>query len=255
MTSVVILGYGNVGKHLCSGFHKASDVTVKQVYNRKSIRLTSEVKEIPFTTDLTALETADVYIIAIPDDAITSFSEGIPLKDALVVHTSGSVPMEILADKNRKGVFYPLQTFSKASKVDFADIPICIEAEKPSDLQLLRKLGNALSKKVVEISSEERAKLHLSAVFVNNFVNHLYYMSEAYLNENHIDFDLLKPLIAETARKMEHLTPTKAQTGPAKRNDQKTIEKHLKLMGPSPMATLYKQFTDAIQRTTKSKSN
>ena len=155
--------------------------------------------------------------------------------------------MHILSNENRKGVFYPLQTFSKNSLVAFKEIPICIEASVTSDLKILKELGESLSEKVIEINSEERSKLHLAAVFVNNFTNYLYRISNEILAESKLPFDLLKPLIAETARKIETLSPKDVQTGPAKRNDLKTIEKHLYLLKDSPYKQLYQQLTEAIQ--------
>jgi len=165
-----------------------------------------------------------------------------------VVHTSGSVAMETLSKNNRKGVFYPLQSFSKNRAVDFSEIPLCVEASDTSDLILLNKLGNKISNNVTEISSEERKKLHLSAVIVNNFVNYLYQVGSDLLSEAFLSFDLLKPLIKETALKIENLTPSEAQTGPAKRNDKKTIEKQLHLLKDSPHQKLYAEMTEAILR-------
>ena len=124
--------------------------------------------------------------------------------------------MDALSDRNRKGVFYPLQTFSKNRKLKFKKIPVCIEASNTSDLKLLMKLGLSLSKNVVEVNSEERSKLHLAAVFVNNFVNHMYAIGGEILQDNHLSLNLLKPLITETASKVKRLTPSEAQTGPAK---------------------------------------
>jgi len=225
--NIVILGFGNVAQHLLRAFLNSDEVTVVQIYNR------SEIIDPPIencTTTLSDLIPADVYIIALPDDAIPDFSEKLPFKNKLVVHTSGSVPMNLLSEKNRNGVFYPLQTFSKDRTVDFKSIPICIEASNAEDLLTLKKVGNSISEKIVEINSKQRQKLHLAAVFVNNFTNHLYHISEEIIAENHLDFDLLKPLILETAQKMDALSPSQAQTGPAKRNDKKTIENHLQLL-------------------------
>ncbi|MEM7086907.1 MAG: DUF2520 domain-containing protein [Bacteroidota bacterium] len=225
--NIVILGYGNVAQHLVRAFLTSNEVTVGQIYNR------SEISDPPIkncTTTLSNLIEADVYIIALPDDVVSEFSEKLPFTNKLVVHTSGSVPMSLLSEKNNKGVFYPLQTFSEDRLVDFKSIPICIEAMNPSDILVLKKLGNSISERMVEINSEQRRKLHLAAVFVNNFTNHLYHISEEIIAENHLDFDLLKPLILETAQKMDSLTPGQAQTGPAKRNDKKTIENHLRLL-------------------------
>lgn len=247
MIRIVFLGFGNVGYHLCNAFQKSNTVSVCQVYNRSVISLPSEVATVPFTTHLSEIVEADVYIIAIPDDAIAAFSETLSFQNKLVVHTSGSVPLTALSEKNRKGVFYPLQSFSKNSVVTFSEIPICIEAEEASDIVLLQTLGEALSEKVTVITSEERLKLHLAAVFVNNFVNHMYSISSAILEENQLPFSLLQPLIAETARKVETLTPDEAQTGPAKRNDTKTIEKHLHLLGNGSNRTVYQEITKAIQ--------
>ncbi len=253
MIQVAFLGFGNVNYHLCNSLCNNDYISVNQVYNRNKILFSSELEKIPFTTALSELKNADVYIIGIPDDAISPFSERVPFENKLVVHTSGGAEMAALSSKNRKGVFYPLQTFSKKSEVDFKKIPICIEAENASDLKLLKQLGETISEKVVEINSEERAKLHVAAVFVNNFVNYLYHIGHEIVSENNISFDLLKPLIAETARKMESILPKEAQTGPAKRNDLKTIEKHLHLLQDSPYNQLYQQLTKAIQTTAHGK--
>lgn len=248
MIKVVFLGFGNVNSHLFNTLNKSTEVSILQVFNRNQIRINSPFENIPFTDDILRIVDADVYIIGIPDDAISSFSESLAFQNKLVVHTSGGAAMNTLSSKNRRGIFYPLQTFSKQRKVDFKNIPICIEAENPDDLQTLRKLGKTISENVVEISSEKRAKLHLAAVFVNNFVNHLYEIGGEILNEEGLPFDLLKPLIAETASKIKTLTPEEAQTGPAKRNDKKTIEKHLHLLADSPYTKLYELFTEQLNQ-------
>jgi predicted short-subunit dehydrogenase-like oxidoreductase (DUF2520 family) len=246
MIHVCFLGFGNVNYHLCKAFVKAKNVSVVQIYNRSKVDSVSFLKGIPITTKLSELKEADVYIIGIPDDAIASFSETLPFQNKFVIHTSGGVATEVLSEHNRKGVLWPLQTFSKSREVAFKTIPLCLEASTASDLQLLKQLGKEISSKIVEISSQERATLHLSAVFVNNFVNHLYRVSERILKDKNIDFELLKPLILETAHKVETLSPSEAQTGPAKRNDTKTIEKHLHLLKETPHRELYKILTQAI---------
>lgn len=246
MIEVIILGYGNVGFHLTNALDKVSKVSVIQVYNKNlSISNTDPI----YTSSLHDLKKADVYIIALPDDTISMFSESLPFKDQLVVHTSGGVSLTELSERNKKGVFYPLQSFSKNQEVSFDNIPICVEAESESDLKLLRDLGEAISNKVVEINSEERAKLHLAAVFVNNFVNYLYIIADDLVNNSSLEFQLLQPLIEETAKKIKLLPTYVAQTGPAKRNDTQTIEKHLHLLKDSPHIGLYQEFTKAIQNT------
>ncbi len=248
MVKIVLFGAGNVATHLCSVFNKTSGIEVIQVYNRNLNSLSGLPENIQKITSISEIKEADIYIIALPDDVISDFSENLPFINKLVVHTSGSVAMEALSNKNRKGVFYPLQTFSKNRAIDFSEIPICVEASDASDLILLKKLGNKISKNVSEISSEERKKLHLSAVILNNFVNYLYQVGSDLLSEANLSFDLLKPLIKETALKIENLTPSEAQTGPAKRNDKKTIEKQLHLLKDSPHQKLYAEMTEAILR-------
>lgn len=246
MIKVIILGAGNVASHLCRAFDDSKEISVIQVYNRNKNSLYSLSPKINTTTCLLDIKEADIYIIAIADDAIKSFSKSLPFTNKLVVHTSGSKALNKLAAKNRKGVFYPLQTFSKNQGIDFSEIPICLEAENKNDLKLLEELGNAISKNVQVINSEERSKLHLAAVFVNNFVNYLYEVGSDLLLEDSLSFDLLKPLIKETAYKIENLNPSKAQTGPAKRNDKKTIKNHLHLLKNSPYQKLYAEMTEAI---------
>ena len=249
MIRIVILGAGTVATHFCKAFLASDTCEVIQVYSRKKISLKSVPAYLNTTTSLSKIKEADLYIIAIPDDAIIVFSETLPFKNKLVAHTSGSVAMKKLSSNNRKAVFYPLQTFSKDREVNFSQIPICIEAESSSDLTLLKKLGKAISEKVSVINSSEREKLHLAAVFVNNFVNHMYTIGSEILSEENISFDLLKPLIAETAKKIETLSPKKAQTGPAKRNDIKTIEKQMRLLKSSTNNDLYNKLTKAIFET------
>ncbi|MBV1923300.1 MAG: DUF2520 domain-containing protein [Flavobacteriaceae bacterium] len=246
MIKMVLIGTGNVANHLYKAFETSKEASFIQVFGRNKKALKSFSKKTATSDSLTKIKEADVYIIAISDDAITSFTEKLPFKNRLVVHTSGTVAMNVLSDKNRKGVFYPLQTFTKNRVVDFSNIPLCIESENASDLKLLQRIGASISEKVEEINSEERKKVHVSAVIVNNFVNHLYFIGSDLLEKNNLSFDLLKPLIFETALKMESHQPKDAQTGPAKRNDLKTIENHLNQLEESPYKDLYIQLTKSI---------
>ncbi len=249
MISIVVIGFGNVGRHLCEAFQKAEDAALVQIYNRSEIFLPESLQSVQVTHSISDLVKADIYLIALPDDIIPEFSTKLPKNSSLVVHTSGGVSINKLNYHKHRGVFYPLQSFSKSRKPEFKKIPICIEAELKSDLELLRELGACISKKVVEITSEERSRLHLSAVFVNNFVNHLYHISDSLLEEADLDFDLLKPLIRETAMKIEAMSASEAQTGPASRGDTKTLEKHLHLLKDSPYKEIYERLTVSIQET------
>lgn len=247
MIKVVLIGYGNVNSHLLKALSNSKKIVVAQVYTRSKVQLPVAHQSIPHTQDLNSLKEADVYIMAISDDAILDFSKNLPLNDKLVVHTSGGVSIDNLSKKNRRGVFYPLQTFSKNKSVNFKSIPICIEADNSKDKALLWTLGEAISDRVVNINSDERAKIHVAAVFVNNFVNYLYHIGQDILEEDGIPFDILSPLIQETAKKIEDLSPEKAQTGPAKRSDQKTIEKHRQLVNNKSYKEVYDLLTKLIQ--------
>ncbi len=249
MIRIVILGTGNIGSHLLAAFENVSAIEVVQVYNRSEKGL----REIRFrgskTTQLDQLMEADCYIIAVPDDSVSQISNTLAFENRLVVHTSGSVALSELNPKNRQGVFYPLQTFSKNRKVCFNEIPICIEASDQKDLELLKTMARTISSSVYEIDSEKRKHLHLAAVFVCNFVNHLYQIGYEITENNQLPFSILKPLIKETASKIERDTPMDMQTGPAKRNDTTTMKKHLDLLDITIQKDLYKLLSQAITET------
>jgi len=246
MQKVVLLGFGNVGFHLAKAFEASSTIELVQVYNRNNSAFFSEIKANTTTVISEINQDAVIYIVAIPDDSIHEFTSSLPLKNKLVVHTSGSAAMHTISDGNRKGVFYPLQTFSKSTAVAFKNIPILIESEHEEDAEILNIVASKISNTVAIVSSKQREKIHLSAVFVNNFVNELYHISEEILAENKLDFKLLQPLILETAAKVTRLSPKEAQTGPAKRNDEKTIKKHLHLLHGKQSKKIYKMLTEAI---------
>lgn len=245
MISVVILGSGNVAHHLTRVFLHNENVKVKQLYARSIEKIQSFESSVSITDNIALLSKADVYILAISDDAIAEVSSFLPDK-AFVVHTSGSVSMDTLKNVGSKGVFYPLQSFSKDKEVDFNKVPVCVEAEEEHHLQLLEKLANIITKKVFRINSLQRSKLHVAAVFVNNFVNHMYTIGNDICNTFEVPFEVLHPLIEETAAKIQHINPKEAQTGPAKRNDQKTIQRHLNDLDKQQQE-IYNLITKSIQ--------
>lgn len=249
MISIVILGAGNVATHLYKAFYKSENVIVKQWYNRHLKAIDFYKNKVAVTDDLLSLEKADVYIIAVSDDAIAGLSSQLPFENRLVVHTSGSVSLHDLGKKLRRGVFYPLQTFSKDADIDFSKVPVCIETIDKNDFNTLKKLAEAIGSPSYRVNSEQRGSLHLAAVFANNFTNQLYRIAHEITEATRTDFDILKPLILETATKVQTLSPFMAQTGPAKRNDKKTIKKHLKKLEHSPHKEVYELLTASIQRT------
>ena len=248
MISVTLVGSGNVAHHLAKAMANAPNV----VLDRWVVRTPSSVL-IDINTTLSEKfdepSSSQIIILAISDDAITDYSASLNQSDALLVHTSGSVNLHHMDKKHRRGVFYPLQTFSKNKPLEFSSIPICIEALQKEDLNLLTALADALGCKSRVISSEQRLALHLAAVFVNNFSNQMYRIAHEITDGARLDFDLLKPLILETAMKVQDLSPYQAQTGPALRKDQKTIKRHLKQLEKENHRLIYELITKSIQQT------
>jgi predicted short-subunit dehydrogenase-like oxidoreductase (DUF2520 family) len=249
MITVTLIGAGNVAHHLYKAFSISKKATVNQWYNRHLEQLQMFKNDVDVVDDIKLLKEADVYIIAISDDAVAKLSEQLPFSDKLVVHTSGSVNLHHLDKKNRRGVFYPLQTFSKDAELNFSDVPICIEVEHKADYHVLKDLANAITSPYHRVNSPQRAALHLAAVFVNNFTNQLYRVAHEITESEGVDFNILKPLIKETAKKIDTLSPYMAQTGPAKRNDKKTIKKHLASLDKDIHKDIYKLLTKAIKET------
>lgn len=246
MIRLTIIGSGNVAQHLIQTFSKSAENELVQVFSRQPEVVSHLITSDKIISDLNQLTAVDVTIIAVTDDAIINVANQIPFENQLVVHTSGSVPMNALHNKNRKGVFYPLQTFSKTKEVDFKTIPICIEAENESDLEQLILLAKSISNSVNNVNSEQRKALHIAAVFVSNFTNHLYHIGSEICKENNLSFDILKPLIQETANKILTLSPQEAQTGPAKRQDTQTINTHLHFLTDEHQKEIYKMLTKSI---------
>ena len=249
MIPVVILGGGNLAFHLAKAFAHNNNVSLLQVYNRTLANIKELEKFAPITDSIENLVPASIYIIATSDNAIANLSRSIENSTSLVVHTSGALNMDTL-NSVKKGVFYPLQSFTKDKKVNFESIPLCLETENREDYLLLENLARAISKKVYPMTSEQRKKLHIAAVFVNNFVNYMYGMGEKICLENKIPFEVLLPLIHETAKKMETLTPMEAQTGPAIRKDDKTIALHKQALNAEQLI-IYELLTEAILKKNK----
>ncbi|WP_458626038.1 Rossmann-like and DUF2520 domain-containing protein [Winogradskyella sp. PC D3.3] len=249
MKSIVLLGAGNVATHLYKAFSNSENIVITQWYNRTRASISSYANEVAITDSLEELKEADIYIIAVSDDSIAQLSTDLPFTNRFVVHTSGSVAMHDLDKKNKIGVFYPLQTFSKEAEIDFSEVPICIEVFEKENLQLLKDLAKAVGCKSHKITTEQRQTLHLAAVFVNNFTNQLYRIGHEICETKNIEFKIMHPLIEETAKKIQQMSPFRAQTGPAKRNDEKTIKRQLKLIEKDEHETIYKMLTSSIKKT------
>ena len=246
MISISIIGSGNVAQHLIKAIVKSDQLELVQVFARNPENISHLISSDKITSEIAALKEANLYIISVSDDAIQSVSNSLVFSDKLVAHTSGSVAMEDLNDFNRKAVLYPLQTLSKKKEVDFTSVPLCIEAQNEADLHLLTKVASRLSNHVYNVNSDQRKSLHVAAVFVSNFTNHLYKIGNDICTEHQVPFEILKPLIAETAKKIQTLDPADAQTGPAKRNDSTTINKHLAILTDENQKEIYKILTKSI---------
>ncbi len=255
MIKIIIIGSGNVAQHLIRTFSNtpalSSKIELVQVFSRKKETLIPLIDSTKIETDIRFLSEADLYIIAVSDDAIASVSAQLPFTNRLVVHTSGAASLRLLDGKNRKGVFYPLQSFSKDKWVDFKKIPICLEGENKHDFTVLNTVAKAISDAVFTIDSQQRRALHVAAVFVNNFTNHLYQMGQDICTEHQVSFEILKPLILETAQKIMVLTPEESQTGPAKRKDIETITTHQSFLSNDNQKIIYKILTQSIQNNGK----
>jgi predicted short-subunit dehydrogenase-like oxidoreductase (DUF2520 family) len=250
---ISFIGSGNLAWHLAPALDNAG-YTVREVYSRNYKHAQALVgrlyqAEVKTSTDFSTSKST-LFIIAVSDDAIRELASEIILpKDALLVHTSGSQPLSALgfATTQNIGVFYPLQTFSKAKKVDFNDIPIFIESENTETGKVLFKMAKAISKQVKQISSEDRKALHVAAVFASNFTNHILTLSKQILESNNLSFEMIKPLIVETINKSLSIGPNNAQTGPAKRGDMEILDHHMEfLKDDETLAEIYRLISQDI---------
>ncbi len=224
VNNILIIGSGNISWHLEKGF-KAKGINVNVLNARDFLNNEISYKELFLNSDLVIIAVID-SVISILANRI--FQKGLISDNQILVHTSGSIGMEVLENnKTKYGVFYPLQTFTKGKEVDFSIIPFCIEANNPICLENLKRIASLLSNNIYEINSIQRKKIHISAVFACNFVNHLLGIAKSELDKESIPFEILFPLIDETISKAKISNPFSVQTGPAKRKDIKTMESHL----------------------------
>ena len=253
-TSVVFVGAGNLATNLANAFYRKG-FRVAQIYSRteESARTLAQAVEADYTTSLAGVTPdAQLYVVSLKDDALVELLPQIVAGKGkgLWVHTAGSIPMDIWKGQvERYGVFYPLQTFSKSRLLDFSEIPVFVEGSSEEEVNFLKQIASALSRRVLVATSEQRLHLHLAAVFTCNFTNHMYALAELLLQRYNLPFDVMLPLIDETARKVHELSPRLAQTGPAVRYDTGVIGKHLDMLADdSEVQRLYRLLSDDIHR-------
>jgi len=256
---IVLVGAGNVATHLARAWHSAG-VHIMQVYSRHyaaAATLANEVEASPLT-DVAGIDaSASAIIFSLRDNSYHEVLEKINLQGTLLLHTSGSLDMDILkAASDRIGVIYPLQTFNKHNSIDLSTTPFLLETAAAADMPGVEKLASLITKNIFHTSSAQRATLHISAVFSCNFVNYLYTVAEELLNEKNLSLDLIRPLIMETAQKVMTALPSKVQTGPAQREDTLIIGKHIQCLNNKPeYLKLYKNLTEKIINRKKENQN
>ncbi len=250
MVSISIIGFGNVAQHLAKALSKSPEIQLIQIYSRSRKKVPKGILA-PVVNHLEELLPADLYLICVADDAIATLSESLAFSGKLVAHTAGALSFTVLSDTNRRAVFYPFQSFSKNHEIEFSEVPICLDCEIQSDYVILEKVAAALSAKSYKISSDQRKALHVCGVFVNNFSNYMYRIAADICQEQQLPFELLLPLISETANKVKELAPTEAQTGPANRGDQKTIASHLEFLKSDKHKKIYQLLSEFIENERK----
>lgn len=254
--SIVFIGAGNLATQMALAFLKQEGIDITQIYSRteKSAKELADKCKCAYTNDILDIRNdADYYIYAVKDDALGELIDNISIDTGIHAHTAGSVPMRIFEKKRTNhGVFYPLQTFSKNKSVRFDNIPIFMEANSDEALRNLTHLAQKISSKVTTCNSTQRQAIHLAAVFCCNFTNHLFNIADNILKSNELPFEYLLPLIQETVDKLQTLSPTDAQTGPAVRYDKNVISKHLKALENMPNEqTIYELLSKNIHKTNK----
>lgn len=248
---ISIIGAGNLGAHLVKGF-LTSGSEIVQVFSRdieKVAGLAHQAGAKPIDNFSNLDKNVDLVILAVHDDVIPEIAGEIRkhLTHQMIVHTAGSVTSLILHHDGNYGVLWPVQSFSKGRAVDWKSIPILITGNNSTALDILTEAAGLLSNKVKVVSDQERIALHLSATIANNFSNHMFAIAEKVVVDNGLDFELLKPLIQETARKVMDLPPAAAQTGPAIRQDEDTMAKHRQLLLENPeIMRLYNAISEHI---------
>jgi predicted short-subunit dehydrogenase-like oxidoreductase (DUF2520 family) len=248
---IVIIGSGNVaailGRKFLAAGHRIVQIMSRNATAASELAYEWDTESANYMSLLN--KQADVYIITVSDSAIEEVASQIQLPGKVVAHTAGGVSKDILRNmSSHYGVFYPLQSLRRET-IHLPDTPVFFEASDPVAEQVLRKLADTISfQKPVAADGDQRLKLHVAAVFVNNFTNHLFSLAENYCRQEGIDFKQLIPLIRETVQRLQNASPAATMTGPAARNDRDTIEKHLALLQSYPqMHHIYRVMTESIQ--------
>jgi predicted short-subunit dehydrogenase-like oxidoreductase (DUF2520 family) len=245
---ITIIGTGNVATHLALGLHNARHQIIQVIGRNKDKAQELALKvNAKATNSLEQLSTStQVVLLCITDNAIEDVAQMLPKANYLLLHTSGSIPIDALKSAQHFGVFYPLQSFSKNVPLNLKEIPFCLEANNSDTMETIKDLASTLSDHIYFLNSHERKQCHLAAVFANNFTNHMYTLAADILSKNKLPFEIIQPLIDETANKIKTTAPKDAQTGPAKRQDSLVIHEHLKQLKSDKLEKLYSFVSNSI---------
>lgn len=245
---VVLIGSGNVAWHIGNAMID-KEIKILQLFSPSHGKSLADEWNVPYINDLSLLnENADIYLFAIKEDAYNDIIEKFPFKNKCMIHTSGSVEMNVFETITTSyGVLYPFQTFTKGIPLAFNEVPLCMEANNQKTKQLLLSLAKMLSKTYCFIDSLQRKQLHLAGVFACNFTNVMYRIAKEILEENNMDFSILIPLINETARKVNFKLPEQVQTGPAIRNDKQIMDLHVDMIKNNDFKELYTLISKVIK--------
>lgn len=255
MLSVVIVGSGNVAEALAVRLGASEGIALQQIYARNAERGSHIARLAGAAWSNDVLAEADIYLIAVSDRAVEDVATSVPFPpEALVAHTAGSVPLVAIPKRaGGRGVFYPLQSFSMGRHEAIEGAPIFIEGDSEATCARLRDLAERMGLNADVADTERRRRLHLAGVFVNNFVNHLYATAADIVAGEGLDFEILRPIIRETAAKaIASANPRSVQTGPAQRGDRATIERHMAMLeDDDTKREIYNYLTQSIWETSK----
>ena len=253
ITTIVLIGTGNVstilGNELLSKGYVITQVISRNLHHAKELALSLNCSS--YSDSLSSIKIdADLYLIAVNDDAVEKVVNELPSLNGIVTHCSGTLSSQILSNKFEKsGVLYPLQTFTKGRIIEFSELPFLIYSHNHEVENTLYGLAKNLSNKVFLLDDRQRAQAHFTAVILNNFTNHLITLAEDFAQEYQLPKHLFDALLKETVEKAVLLGAENSQTGPAIRNDQETVQKHLKLLQDADshiILSLYQIFTKSI---------
>lgn len=254
---IAVVGSGGVAEAFARNISRSEALHLVGIIarNEERGRVVAELGNTTWHSSADECAEADIYVIAVSDSAVQSVAHGLCIpEEAILTHTAGSVPLSTLPERGgRRGIIYPLQTFTQGRDIDLGGVTLFLEADNEATLERIRALATALSRNVEYADSERRRTIHLAGVFVNNFTNHLYALGREIVAEEGLDFEVLRPLIAETtAKALDSGNPAAVQTGPARRGDREVIERHIAMLGKDDIkGKIYNDITDSIWETSK----